>query len=93
MITIEQLKEKHEQEMRKNLPQQKEMSEEQKERRRAEMLAKQWEKELKTQVSEMFVCVLCKRKFKSEEEMGVHAKLSELHKYRMARYNGEVLAL
>jgi hypothetical protein len=42
LITIEQLREKHEQEMKKNLPQQKEMTEEQKERRRAEMLAKQW---------------------------------------------------
>jgi len=57
------------------------------------MLAKQWEKEMKTQMSEIFVCVLCKRKFKNEEEMNNHAQLSELHKYKMARLDKELLAL
>jgi hypothetical protein len=57
------------------------------------MLAKQWEKELKTQVSSIYICVLCKRKFKNEEEMSAHSKLSELHKYKMARYQEQSLAL
>lgn len=57
------------------------------------MLAKQWEKELKTQVSSIYICVLCKRKFKNEEEMSAHSKLSELHKYKMAHYQEQSLAL
>lgn len=44
IITLEQLKEKHEQELKKKANSGRELTEEQAKRRQAELLARQWEK-------------------------------------------------
>lgn len=86
MITLEQLKEKHEQEMKKNASAPREMTAEQAKRRQAEMMAKQWEKEARLQNSIMYICVVCRRKFKNEEQMKMHESESDLHRFNMEKY-------
>ena len=48
-------------------------------------MARQWEKEMKMQSVEIFICPLCKRKFKNEEYMNDHSKYSELHKFKLRK--------
>ena len=83
---MEQLKEKHEQEMKKNASAPREMTEEQSKRRQAELMAKQWEREARMQSSIMYICVVCRRKFKNEEQMKGHEVNSTLHKFNMEKY-------
>ena len=55
--------------MKKNQPTQ--MSEEQARRRQAQMLARQWQKQMKV-VNTMYICPLCARKFRDAEQMKLH---------------------
>ena len=91
-ITLEQLKEKHEKELKKHQTAQKEMTEEQSRRRKAEQLSRQWEREMKTQVT-MYICAACDRKFQNAEEMKVHEKMSKLHVFNLARLSKACLSL
>jgi RNA recognition motif-containing protein len=91
-ITMEQLKEKREQELRRNQPAPKEMSEEQWRRRKAEQLAKQWEREMKVQTT-LFVCPACCRKFVSLEQLREHERHSKLHAFNVAKLQQPTLAL
>lgn len=44
----------------------KEMTAEQNQRRQAELMARQWEREVKIQNSILYICALCRRKFENE---------------------------
>lgn len=78
--------------MKKNQPAAKELSEEQSKRRQAELLAKQWEREMKTQTV-MYICPACSRKFNSAEQMRLHETSSDMHKFHMLKLNNMALAL
>ena len=54
-----------EQEMRKNVTGHRELTEEQNKRRQAELMAKQWEKEARMNNTIMYICVVCRRKFRN----------------------------
>ena len=49
-------------------------------------MAKQWEKESRLQNSVMYICVVCRRKFKNEEQMKAHETSSDLHKFNFEKY-------
>lgn len=48
-------------------------------------MAKQWERQDRMQGSVMYICVVCRRKFKGEAEMRVHERESKLHKFNMEK--------
>jgi hypothetical protein len=89
---MDQLKEKREQEMKKNQPAPKEMNQEQSKRRQAELLAKQWEREMKVQTT-LYICPACNRKFQNMEQMKLHEKMSELHRFHMSKLQSVALSL
>ena len=72
--------------MKKNAPVRREMTEEQNKRRQAELMAKQWEKQMRMHTSILYVCVVCRRKFKDEDEMKLHQAFSSLHKFNMEKH-------
>ena len=51
--------------MKKKAHGHKEMSAEQNQRRQAELMAKQWERQNRLKNSVMYICALCRRKFEN----------------------------